>query len=397
MTPGADRPLLRVVTAAYPSPTQPRRARFIEDFHRALLPYFDSEILAPRVHANDPLEEERCGVRVRRFDYGAGGRSPRERRLGPWRTVRYAVAAERAARSWWPATRFSRIGFVLAHWVLPAGGIARRVAQRIDRPLVLYGHGTDLHTLARRPIWGRVAASLVSSADQTVVVSRALARIVRSLAGIELDDIPVVPMAVGDAFTRGRERSSTRVPEPRAGTSPMPLRALYVGDFVRSKGVDLLVEAVRRLRADGVAIELDALGSGPLGSRLESLGAGRVEESDEAGVAAAMGAADLLVLPSSNEGCPLVVQEAFALDLPVLASPVGGIPELARERPGWIPVWRPTVESWSERLRFLARERDALMTVRRKMIDSPPFEPTWAARLPRLLPTWSRLARGGRE
>lgn len=397
MTSATDRPLLRVVTAAYPSPARPRRARFIEDFHRALLPYFDSEILAPRVHPEDPLEEERYGVRVRRFDYGARGQAPRERPLGPWRLVRYAIAAERAARSCWPTTSAGRAGFVLAHWVLPSGWVARRAARRLDRPLVLYGHGTDLHTLARRPLWARLAGSLLTAADQRVVVSRALARIVGDLASIDVDDVPVVPMAVGDSFVRGRDRAAARFDGSSNEDDSTPLRVLYVGDFVRGKGVDLLIESVRRLRAERVAIDLHALGSGPLGSRLEALGAGRVEEADEAGVAAAMREADVLALPSWNEGCPLVVQEAFALDLPVVASPVGGIPELARARPGWIPVWRPTVDAWSERLRFLAQERDALMTLRRKMIDSPPFEPTWAARLPRLLPTWSRLARGGRE
>lgn len=113
---------------------------------------------------------------------------------------------------------------------------------------------------------------------------------------------------------------------------------LFVGRLDRRKGVHVLLEAVAVLRDRLDTCHLTVVGDGPDRAWMER----RVFEGglktfvtfagplDEAGVAEAMRRADLLVAPSLAEGLPVVIMEALASGVPVVASAVGGVPELVR-------------------------------------------------------------------
>ena len=73
-------------------------------------------------------------------------------------------------------------------------------------------------------------------------------------------------------------------------------------------------------------------------------------------IRAAMARSHLLLLPSRGEGTPLVVQEAIAMRLPVLATAVGGIPALYRSRRGWISLPPGEAGSLAEIIEGLAAE-----------------------------------------
>ncbi len=88
----------------------------------------------------------------------------------------------------------------------------------------------------------------------------------------------------------------------------------------------------RALRELPDAVHFAVAGDGPERARLEALSPpGRLHllgSLDVDGVATLYRAADLLVLPSEREGWPNVVTEALAAGLPVVATPVGAMPEL---------------------------------------------------------------------
>lgn len=125
------------------------------------------------------------------------------------------------------------------------------------------------------------------------------------------------------------------VPTDRRGRSG-PVEVLCTGRLVPDKGQAVLIEAVARLRAQSAEVRLTLAGDGPDRPGLEALArcrglgdsvtfAGAVDQERLRGLYAA---ADVFCLASFAEGIPVVLMEAMACALPVVATPVAGIPEL---------------------------------------------------------------------
>lgn len=134
------------------------------------------------------------------------------------------------------------------------------------------------------------------------------------------------PASLVPAMPRARLRAAVGTP------SDAPV-AVFVGALAPEKRVDLLIEAVRQVPA----LYLWIVGDGPLRARLEQQveRAGMTQTVRFFGVrkdvASYLAAADLLALSSDTEGVPAVVLEAGYLGLPVVATRVGGIPEVVQD------------------------------------------------------------------
>lgn len=148
-------------------------------------------------------------------------------------------------------------------------------------------------------------------------------------SSIDLDD---------DAFASAAELAArvTRLRTRRDADAPWHL--VFVGSLAQLyKGPDLLIDAVARCRAAGLALALTIVGDGRHRAALETEAAARglagaIHFTGQLGagpaVRAVVDAADLFVLPSRTEGMPRAVLEAMARGVPCLGSHVGGIPEL---------------------------------------------------------------------
>jgi glycosyltransferase involved in cell wall biosynthesis len=142
-----------------------------------------------------------------------------------------------------------------------------------------------------------------------------------------------------------------------------PPRLITVGSLVEIKGHRHLVTALARLRTAGRSMRLDVVGDGPLRAELEKLAAdvGVTDlivfhgVKDKAAVAAALRQADVFVLPSLWENLPCALLEAMSAGLPVVATSVGGVPEV--------------VDSWQAIL-VEAGSPDALADGLRKMAET---------------------------
>jgi glycosyltransferase involved in cell wall biosynthesis len=162
------------------------------------------------------------------------------------------------------------------------------------------------------------------------LVPSAFARSVLVRGGLPADRIQVKPNFVED-------------PGPRRRSASASPTVLFVGRLVAQKGIDVLLNAWRRVGGSG--LELLIVGDGPLQAQLQAeLGRQAVRSIrfegrlDPATVRARMLAGRALVFPSrSYEVQPLVALEALAAGLPVLASNLGGMPELLEPLgPDWL-------------------------------------------------------------
>jgi glycosyltransferase involved in cell wall biosynthesis len=237
--------------------------------------------------------------------------------------------------------------FDLVHSHLAYAAIWGSVLSARERiPLV-----ASLHVApAERPGWKerlrrRLMVFLLNrSAARIVVVSRALRRAWAS----ELDGEKLVVVHNGIEAHAGSGESRARLRVELAITDETFV-VVTAAVLREGKGIETLLEAVRILRE--VDLLLVVAGDGPMRERWEEL-------SSELGVAdrvrwlgfrddvpAVLSAGDLFVLPSLFDAFPTVVLEAFAAGVPVVATRVGGIPEIVEE-PGTgrlVPPGEPEV------------------------------------------------------
>lgn len=120
---------------------------------------------------------------------------------------------------------------------------------------------------------------------------------------------------------------------------PYKKRVLFVGRLEKVKGVPLLVKAFAMAHASHPDATLDIVGDGPARMSIEEqVVASELSDSvrfhgylDQFAVARLMESVDTLVLPSFAEGLPVVLMEAMASRIPVVASSIAGIPELIED------------------------------------------------------------------
>ncbi|KYF96441.1 glycosyltransferase [Sorangium cellulosum] len=134
----------------------------------------------------------------------------------------------------------------------------------------------------------------------------------------------------------GADPPPAQSPEP-AGPSGGVFVGIMPAAFHPVKAHDVLLRALARLRDRGVAVTVLIVGDGDERDRIHGLARELAIHGKEArflgfrkDVPDLLLAADFFVLPSRDEGLPLAVLEAMARSLPVVVTPVGGVPEVVR-------------------------------------------------------------------
>lgn len=237
--------------------------------------------------------------------------------------------------------------------------------------VVLSFHGADLPRCrdgerARRLIW----RFILHWSDATVVCSRALAGELRAVDSAMGVAIHVVHNAIDSAMCRRKARESPLPPGLEARRY-----LLSVGKFEDKKGHDVLIESFDRIAAGHPDLYLAMIGG--TGPRLDALQR-RVAASPfrkrvllyrdlpHGSTLAAISRSALFALPSRREPFGVVILEAAALGVPVVASSVGGIPEIIQDGDSGILVPPDDVAALTEALqRMLASpERSGVQAAR---------------------------------
>jgi glycosyltransferase involved in cell wall biosynthesis len=233
---------------------------------------------------------------------------------------------------------------VLVAWLFPDLCGVLPLAAAHGLPVFGIAQGSDAHQYLDMPLRRRQILRAGKAASGIITRSQDLANRLE-LAGLPAASLRTVYNGVDTDRFRPGDRLETR---PDLGLPPELPVVLYVGNLLPIKNPALLLEAFARLSRD---TQLVYVGEGalaqPLRSRAESLGlADRVHlvgPQPAAQVAAYMQAANVLVVPSRNEGIPNVIREAFACGLPVVATDVGGIREVVAH--DWLGTLVPSEDT----------------------------------------------------
>jgi glycosyltransferase involved in cell wall biosynthesis len=195
--------------------------------------------------------------------------------------------------------------------------------RRALAPWIAFFHGTTNEYLRVR-LYNLIDRALLPRADRLVVMSEVHRRSFASLG----ERVRVVHNAV------------LQLPQGGASVSFAAVRhdsdhvIGVIGRLSPEKGVDVLLDAVSRCRANGMKLLLVVAGDGPARGPLERQ-AERLGVADHvhflgavADIAALYPRLDLVVIPSRSEGLPNVLLEALNADVPIVATRVGAVPEV---------------------------------------------------------------------
>jgi glycosyltransferase involved in cell wall biosynthesis len=244
----------------------------------------------------------------------------------PVSTVR-AVRALRAA--------VAEADVVHAHG-LRAGLVAglATLSVRPRRPLVVTWHNAALGSGVQRRLLGLVERVVARLADVTLGASSDLVSRARSLGA---RDARLGPVA---APPPGAPQRSASVVRGELGAGERPL-VLAVGRLAPQKGYPLLLDAARGWARRRPAPLVAVAGEGPLrelmAARIAAEGLPVRLLGHRADVADLLAAADVVALPSRWEARALVAQEALRSGTPLVATAVGGVPELVGEAACLVP------------------------------------------------------------
>jgi L-malate glycosyltransferase len=248
------------------------------------------------------------------------------------------------------ATTIARVGeerrldIVHAHYAVPHATAAYLADQMLATSLapgpaaapprtVTTLHGTDITLVGSDPSYARVVAFSIERSHGVTAVSHSLKA--DTIAGLGIKhDIRVIPNFLDCGEYRRR-------PDPtlRARLCPVDRYdavVLHVSNFRPVKRVDVALEVFRLIRRH-VRARFVLVGDGPVRTDIERRVAeyGLTGDVDFAGeqqdIIAWLSAADLLLLPSDQESFGLAALEAMACEVPVVASNVGGLPEIIED------------------------------------------------------------------
>jgi phosphatidyl-myo-inositol dimannoside synthase len=225
---------------------------------------------------------------------------------------------------------------VHANWVVPNGWVAAALCGgRRWVPLLISLYGSDV-SLAERYEWaGRAARRAFERAQAVTACSAALGARADALGAPTLRTETIRHGVDSAAFNPGRADPLVR--ERLSEGRPNDLLLVAAGRLVEVKGFEYLIEAASRV--DGIRVAI--IGEGELRPKLEELArtlrapvtfVGNLPYHDQ--VADAMATADAIVVPSvvdragRVDGLPSTVLEAMASGTAVIATRVGGIPEV---------------------------------------------------------------------
>ncbi len=322
---------IAVVTRYFPNSEQPTHGRSAYQTLRVLARHADVRVFYPNSTYPSFLKPQRRtynrldpnfslpDVNVSYYDYPALPLISRP--LNGWMASRVLV----------PHVRRFAPDLIFSFILYPYGYAALEIASALSVPVVAMGIGSDVHSIGDR-FSAMQTRTVLRNVDFLVAVSDDLRR--RAVAmGAPPEKTRAVINGCDLSVFHVMDRLSAR---EKFQIYPAAEAVMYIGRMDVKKGLLELIQAATMLRPRRPNLHVYLIGEGPDAAVIESaIKAANataylhmLPPCDFDDVALWAAAADVVTLPSYMEGCPNVVLEALACGRPVVATNVGGIPEI---------------------------------------------------------------------
>jgi teichuronic acid biosynthesis glycosyltransferase TuaC len=325
-----------LVTPIFPIPAQPYRGHSEYEIVLALSKRADVRVICPFPrypkwfqpnydHRHPDLSYSPPGVTTRYFEYPA--------LPGVTRCINGLVCA----RYLEPYFRECMPDVACNFWLYPEGYATVAVARRLGIPAVVGSIGSDLNRFAD-PASRWLTKRAMKRASFVVTKSEHLRERAIQM-GISPSKVRTIRNGCNPTVFHLGDRSAARAQLLIDDKAEL---VLFVGRLDTAKGIEELLEAFASLASRRPNLRLAFVGDGPGGEHLRSKSKHLALENritlngacSSQKVAQWLAAANVLALPSYNEGYPNVVIEALSCGRPVIATKVGGILELVNEDSG---------------------------------------------------------------
>jgi len=389
---------IAVVTRYFPSSAEPWQGRSAYQTLRVLARQADVRVFfpnasypslfKPRGRSSDKLDACRSAPDVKANYYDFPALPLVSRPLNGWM----------AARALLPHVRSFAPDLIFSCFIYPDGYAALKIGKALRIPVVVQSIGSDINRIGD-PISAMHTRTVLREADFLVTVSSDLREKAVAMGAAPEKSRAIVNGCDLSVF-HVRDRLEAR---QRLRIDPAAEAVVYIGRMDVTKGLRELVEAAAWLHSERPNLQVYTVGEGPDRPMIQNA----IDANKAAGyihalpgcvfddVAVWMAAADLVTLPSYMEGCPNVVLEALACGRPVVATNVGGIPEIMSDACGrLVPprdpaalaqalgsvldrTWDATAiaasrsRSWNVVAAELLELFEALLSTRRAVINAP--------------------------
>jgi len=314
-----------LITNRYPKSPDDPAAPFVPDFVHALRSAGTRVIVQTPLYGRSPAED---GPDVYRFRFG---QKNSEEPIGSWNIFQ--------PRTWWRIYRFVESGektidelmqrypidHVLALWALPSGWFAHYAAHKWGVPYSVWCLGSDIHSWARRPLFGRLTKEILSDAKHVYADGFALAKAASRLSGKPCGFLPSCRRLGDEVLSAGIDDLDRPY-------------FLFTGRMHRDKGIFDLLVAFHRAMPDLPDTDLVFVGDGPELNKLNLMARGRefrgrvkiVGKVPATALAAYYRDARATVIPSRADSLPLVFSEAVQCNSPLIVYNTGDLGHFVR-------------------------------------------------------------------
>jgi N-acetyl-alpha-D-glucosaminyl L-malate synthase BshA len=261
-------------------------------------------------------------------------------------------------------TKHAGLDVLHMHYAIPhatSAVLARQIlaSKGIPVPVITTLHGTDITLIGQDPSFAPVVEYSINESDGVTAVSNYLRQETHAHFDVARD-IEVIPNFIDtERFHRFDKQHFKQALCPNGEKV-----IVHVSNFRPVKNATQVVEVFHRLREDGLPVKLLLVGDGPdrVPAEHEARDLGVYDDVRFLGkqdpVEEILSIADVFLMPSGSETFGLAALEAMACDVPIVASNIGGLPELVRDGEDGFLCPLDDIDAFTARTRQLLTDDD---------------------------------------